>query len=194
MGSSLLIYFLGAVLCFASLVMILLVLLQRGRGGGLAGAFGGMGGQSALGVRAGDVFTKITVVIAVIWVVVAGLLGISMRAADVAKKDQWNPDLGLPSEKADDVTDDEGVIDEGPPIVAPTATADDPETEKAETGAAKTDPASDPASTTEIPEAVEGKKAESAETTPDEAAAPEEKTDSVAAEKKDEPAPEAEPE
>lgn len=193
MGSSLLIYFLGAVLCFASLVMILLVLLQRGRGGGLAGAFGGMGGQSALGVRAGDVFTKITVVIAVIWVVVAGLLGISMRAADVAKKDQVNPDLGLTA-KADEIKDGEGAIDEGAPIVVPTATADDPETEKAETGAAKTDPASDPASTTEIPEAVEGKKAESAETTPDEAAAPEEKTDSVAAEKKDEPAPEAEPE
>ena len=57
---------LGFLLVFSSLIMILLVLIQRGRGGGLAGAFGGMGGQSALGVRAGDVFTKITVVVAVI--------------------------------------------------------------------------------------------------------------------------------
>jgi preprotein translocase subunit SecG len=50
-----------------SVFMILLILIQRGKGGGLAGAFGGMGGQSAFGTKAGDVFTKITVVTALIW-------------------------------------------------------------------------------------------------------------------------------
>ena len=54
-----------------SVVLILIILLQRGRGGGLAGAFGGAGGQSALGTRAGDVFTKITVVLAVSWILLA---------------------------------------------------------------------------------------------------------------------------
>ena len=54
-----------------SMFMILIVLLQRGRGGGLAGAFGGAGGQSALGTRAGDVFTKITVGIAFVWILLA---------------------------------------------------------------------------------------------------------------------------
>ena len=54
------------------LLLILIVLLQRGRGGGLAGAFGGMGGQSAFGTRAGDVFTRITAGIAVAWVLLAG--------------------------------------------------------------------------------------------------------------------------
>ena len=39
-----------------SLFLIALVLIQRGRGGGLAGAFGGAGGQSAFGTKAGDVF------------------------------------------------------------------------------------------------------------------------------------------
>ena len=73
-------YTLLILLVFSSIIMILLVLIQRGRGGGLAGAFGGMGGQSALGVRAGDVFTKITIIVAVVWVATAGLLGISMRA------------------------------------------------------------------------------------------------------------------
>lgn len=48
--------------------MIVLVLIQRGKGGGLAGAFGGMGGQSAFGTKAGDLFTKITIVVAVVWV------------------------------------------------------------------------------------------------------------------------------
>jgi preprotein translocase subunit SecG len=45
------------------------VLIQRGRGGGLAGAFGGMGGQSAFGTKAGDVFTKITIAVAAFWIV-----------------------------------------------------------------------------------------------------------------------------
>jgi preprotein translocase subunit SecG len=50
-----------------SVFMMILILIQRGKGGGLAGAFGGMGGQSAFGTKAGDVFTKTTVVIAIIW-------------------------------------------------------------------------------------------------------------------------------
>ena len=58
--------FLLALTC-VSIFMILLVLIQRGKGGGLAGAFGGMGGQSAFGTKAGDTFTKITVVTAILW-------------------------------------------------------------------------------------------------------------------------------
>ncbi len=49
--------------------LILLVLVQRGRGGGLAGALGGMGGSSAFGAKAGDVFTRVTIVAAAIWIV-----------------------------------------------------------------------------------------------------------------------------
>jgi preprotein translocase subunit SecG len=56
-----------------ALFLILLVLIQRGRGGGLAGAFGGMGGQSAFGTKAGDLFTRITIVAASIWVVLCVL-------------------------------------------------------------------------------------------------------------------------
>jgi len=52
-----------------AVVLILLVLVQRGKGGGLAGALGGMGGQSAFGTKAGDMFTKITVGVASFWIV-----------------------------------------------------------------------------------------------------------------------------
>jgi preprotein translocase subunit SecG len=51
-----------------ALFLILLVLVQRGRGGGLAGALGGMGGQSAFGTKAGDVFTRVTIVVAAVWI------------------------------------------------------------------------------------------------------------------------------
>ena len=52
-----------------SFILIVLILLQRGRGGGLAGALGGMGGQSAFGSKAGDVFTRITSGVAIVWIV-----------------------------------------------------------------------------------------------------------------------------
>jgi preprotein translocase subunit SecG len=51
-----------------SVFLILLVLIQRGKGGGLSGAFGGAGGSSAFGSRAGDLFTRITIIVAAVWV------------------------------------------------------------------------------------------------------------------------------
>ena len=60
--------FLGFLLSLIAIFLIMLVLVQRGRGGGLAGALGGMGGQSAFGAKAGDIFTKITIVTAIVWI------------------------------------------------------------------------------------------------------------------------------
>ncbi len=54
-----------------ALFMILLILIQRGRGGGLVGALGGMGGQSAFGTKAGDLFTRVTMWTAFFWIVLA---------------------------------------------------------------------------------------------------------------------------
>src|SRR3954464_12570914 len=58
----------AVILSVLALFLILLVLVQRGRGGGLAGALGGMGGSSAFGAKAGDVFTRITIITASIWI------------------------------------------------------------------------------------------------------------------------------
>ena len=96
---------LSFVMVAISLFMILLVLIQRGRGGGLAGAFGGMGGQSAFGTRAGDMFTRITIVLAVVWVLLAGGLGMMMRRdAEAAKtgKDKGGFVQGAESDKKQD--------------------------------------------------------------------------------------------
>lgn len=51
-----------------SLLLLFVILIQRGKGGGLAGAFGGMGGSSAFGSKAGDTFVKITLWMAAFWV------------------------------------------------------------------------------------------------------------------------------
>ncbi|OWK37470.1 preprotein translocase subunit SecG [Fimbriiglobus ruber] len=61
---------LNVVVIFLSLLLMFIVLIQRGKGGGLAGAFGGAGGSSPFGSRAGDTFTKITLYLAGVWVLV----------------------------------------------------------------------------------------------------------------------------
>ena len=74
---------LGSILTYLlpplSIFLILLILVQRGRGGGLVGAFGGGGGQSAFGAKAGDVFTKITVVTVSIWIIGCVILLLAMK-------------------------------------------------------------------------------------------------------------------
>ena len=62
---------LPTLLFLTSVFLILLVLIQRGRGGGLAGAFGGLGGQSAFGTKAGDLFTRITIGVATFWIILS---------------------------------------------------------------------------------------------------------------------------
>ncbi len=59
---------LNFVLLLTGIFLILLVLIQRGKGGGLAGAFGGAGGSSAFGSRAGDAFTRVTIYVAAVWI------------------------------------------------------------------------------------------------------------------------------
>jgi len=59
---------LGFAMLSVSLFLILLILVQRGRGGGLTGALGGPGGQSAFGTKAGDLFTRITSFVALGWI------------------------------------------------------------------------------------------------------------------------------
>ena len=61
-------YFFGVTIFVLSIFLVLLVLVQRGRGGGIAGALGGPGGQSAFGTKAGDVFTRITIGVAAAWI------------------------------------------------------------------------------------------------------------------------------
>jgi preprotein translocase subunit SecG len=61
----------NVLLLLSSIFLICLVLIQRGKGGGLAGAFGGPGGSSAFGTKAGDVFTRVTIITAIVWFLLA---------------------------------------------------------------------------------------------------------------------------
>ena len=60
---------LNTLVLLTGIFLIFLVLIQRGKGGGLAGAFGGVGGSSPFGSRAGDTFTRITIYVSCFWLI-----------------------------------------------------------------------------------------------------------------------------
>jgi preprotein translocase subunit SecG len=142
-------------LFLTSVFLILLVLIQRGRGGGLAGAFGGLGGQSAFGTKAGDLFTRITIGVAAFWII---LCAASVKLLNDAQTGILNPNL---QNKAN---------------VPATSTA--PPTGAAPSGGAdKSAPAkADSAAPAAAPEA-QGGAAPAADNAPAEGAAPEKKSD-----------------
>ena len=72
-----LVYVLAIFNLFLGFALLVLVLIQRGKGGGLIGALGGSGGSSPFGSRAGDQFTRLTIYMALIWL---GLTMIQVKA------------------------------------------------------------------------------------------------------------------
>src|SRR5579875_3399338 len=58
--SDVLFYFCLTLFIIVCVLLILLVLIQKARGGGLSGAFGGAGGHTAFGAKTGDVLTLVT--------------------------------------------------------------------------------------------------------------------------------------
>ena len=85
--------FMMMLLMFVSILLILVILLQRGRGGGLVGALSGLGGQSAFGTKAGDTFTRITIGIDAVWVLLAGIAGGVLRSYTVKFKGNEPPEI-----------------------------------------------------------------------------------------------------
>ena len=127
---------LGFLLVFSALFLIALVLIQRGRGGGLAGAFGGAGGQSAFGTKAGDVFTRITVIVAACWILLC-ILAINLLGRS---ESLFNPTLGTAAGQA--VPAQSTIPPVGGPVTTPDAAV--PATDAPQAQPAAT-PASEPA-------------------------------------------------
>ncbi|WP_153557949.1 preprotein translocase subunit SecG [Roseimaritima sediminicola] len=96
--------FLGWTMSLLSIFLILLVLVQRGRGGGLTGALGGPGGQSAFGSKAGDMFTKITSVVALVWIGLCAVATASLGEPQLTEDDLDEDVPGLISREPEDAT------------------------------------------------------------------------------------------
>lgn len=75
-------YLVSALYIIVCLVLLMVILLQQGRGGDIASAFGGSGSQTAFGARAGaTLLTRITTVAAVLFMLGAVGLGIFWQRA-----------------------------------------------------------------------------------------------------------------
>src|SRR4051794_34051781 len=64
------------------LFLMLLVLIQKGRGGGLASAFGGAGGNTAFGSKTGDVLTWATSIIFGVFLLLAVAVNLLSNTLD----------------------------------------------------------------------------------------------------------------
>ncbi len=155
----------GFLMAFLSLFLIMLILIQRGKGGGLTGALGGPGGQSAFGSKAGDTFTVVTVVVASIW---GFICAFAMwwnvdKGGDALDPDQTAAVQGLGdqgaggaepplSTEADNDTDDSEEqapeLSQGGELESPSSDAPAETTPPAETPAETTPPVDAPAETT----------------------------------------------
>lgn len=61
------------VLCCIALILI--ILIQKGRGGGLSSAFGGAGAGGVLGTKTGDFLTWVTIGLVSVYLLVAIVMG-----------------------------------------------------------------------------------------------------------------------
>lgn len=74
-----------------SLIMILVVLIQKPQGGGLSGAFGASAdgaGQTAFGAKTGDVLTIVTVGVFLLFLIIAGALNLMIEPLSASPEDQ----------------------------------------------------------------------------------------------------------
>jgi preprotein translocase subunit SecG len=83
-------------LVLVCIALIGLILIQRGKGGGLAGVFGGGGMEQAFGTHAASMAQKATAVLGVIFLVLTILLGILKSGRGV----QSAPGATAPSQSA----------------------------------------------------------------------------------------------
>jgi len=101
---------------FVSIVMILIVLIQRPSGGGLSGAFGagggGSAGQTAFGARTGDALTIATITIFILYLLAAIFLNYTIAPPSAIE----TPSL-VAAETVEGEADDSTTISEVEPAI-----------------------------------------------------------------------------
>ena len=142
--------FLFVVIC---LFLILLILIQKGRGGGLSGAFGGSGGNTAFGSKTGDVLTWATSIVFGVFLLLAVVLNLVGNTMDRRARAAFAgeaplvvpaPPAGLPGQMPGGMQIPAGAGASELPAPAPAAPAPSPSATPVETPAPAT-PAPTPA-------------------------------------------------
>ncbi len=111
----------GVLFILICVLLIGVILLQKGRGSGLSGAFGGVGGHSAFGSRTGDMFTWVTVVLVALFLVTGAGAVLVFRPDYVSDEGTQSLVPHLPTqpleegEVQDNTPDTSGAIDQAQP-------------------------------------------------------------------------------
>lgn len=115
------------------LLMMLIILIQKPRGGGLSGAFGGAGGgsQAAFGAKTGDVLTFATIIFFICYMALA--MGLTWATGPSGQADGMDVPATQPEQPDDEQTDnggeDQKPADDAKPSAEPEsepANADEP--------------------------------------------------------------------
>jgi preprotein translocase subunit SecG len=126
--------FLTILYVFVCVFLILVVLLQAGRGGGMGAAFGGSSQSVFGGAGAGNFLTRLTVVMAALFMLLSASLAYLSTSSDKAlekaaqavkaREDARNLDAKSKKDAAEDKakTSDEAMISPGESTSAPTET------------------------------------------------------------------------
>ena len=69
----------GLVWVLSALCLIFIILIQKGKGGGLSGAFGGMAAGGLLGTKTGDFLTWMTIGLVALFLILSVVMGLYMR-------------------------------------------------------------------------------------------------------------------
>ena len=103
----------AAVWVIVAVILILLVLIQKGRGGGLSGAFGGAGTNSLMGTKTGDFLTWVTIGLVVVFLLLAVIMAKYYKPAA-------STGLDAPPTQAQPMVPDEPMVPSEPEPVTPT--------------------------------------------------------------------------
>ncbi len=134
---------LGVILFLISVFLIFIILIQRGKGGGIAGSLTGTA-QSAFGARGGDILMWLTLSLTIIWILLCCVtIFFYSRVQDSIAEGRDDADIQTdimsPSDAtaepnalspngvlgADDETEDDAASGDTPPAVNPTIETDD---------------------------------------------------------------------
>jgi len=108
--------FVAVLFVLVSIVLILVILIQKGRGGGLSSAFGGGMAGGLLGSKTGDFLTWVTIVLVAVFLLLAVIM---------AKF--YKPDIGDYGDTSTTTKQGDPNEQASPPSTPPTTTTGQPE-------------------------------------------------------------------
>lgn len=116
--------FVAVLFAIVCIVLILVVLMQKGRGGGLSAAFGGGMGGGLLGSKTGDFLTWVTIVLVGVFLLLAVILARFYRPSE--------PRFGVTGDVTTQQPASPGQAPTGDPVAEPEMTEPVPEPDTAD--------------------------------------------------------------